>query len=48
MAKATSVKSSSDLDRKEASFELWAISFNLDTLQTLADDLPFLQFYQPF
>ena len=39
MAKATSVKSSSD--RKEVSLEL-------DTLQTLADDLPFLQFYQPF
>ena len=42
MAKATSVKSSSD--RKEASLELWAISFRYSTNTCLS----VLQFYQQF
>ena len=44
MARAIFVKSSSK--RKEASLELSAIS--LRTLQTLADNSPSLQFYEPF
>ena len=43
MAKATSVS----LHQTEKKRPLNCVS-HLDTLQTLADDLPVLQFYQPF
>ena len=44
MAKAISVKSSSDKKKHPFNCEL----SHLDTLQTLADDPPSLQLYQPF
>ena len=45
MAKATSLKSFHQTEKKRP---LNCGLSHLDTLQTLADDLPFLQFYQPF